>query len=138
MSDVCIMCHNEIPGDDSRRDGTDLLKRNRPELRHVLEEDHVCYPCARKEMIRRTMDELEPVCKKIHDFINKMGHDDEGIVSEAVISRFLKEHRYLQQELILFLIKILRGIGEKSGDVVWEDARNEFALSWCKKAGALS
>lgn len=135
--EMCVLCGKDIDG-EKLRDGTALLENNcSEEKKKSLGKNRICDPCARKEIIRQTQEELKPVYEKIHDFINKMGHDSEGLVKEAIVDRFLREHRFLQQELVFFLIKILIEIGEKSGDAAWEDDRNKFALRWCKEAGEL-
>ena len=65
------------------------------------------------------------------------GFDRDGLVSDAVVSCFFHEHRFLQQEMILGLKKIITKIGEQSGSSMYQDGRNEWALKWCKEVGKL-
>ena len=64
--------------------------------------------------------------------VNSTTFDFDRSDSDAVVESFFRQHRYLQNEMVVFLRNVLVKIGKKAG-TGFEDGRNQWALNWCKK-----
>jgi hypothetical protein len=131
---ICVVCRNILA-----EEGEEGLQED---TRYQDESDfpsgtHVCVVCARKERVLDKIKEYTPFMKKFSDLVNRAGFDFDGIVSDALVTCFFQQHRYLQQEMIIGLIKMFGKIGEQSGSVMYEDARNQWALKWCKQVSKM-
>lgn len=97
----------------------------------------VCMECEDKYRFLIAVKEIaKPFIDTFAKFCNGGGsiHCDRNTLIKAIAHEFSHEHRYLQGEMITFVISVLGAIGEKSGDSRYEDARNEFALKAAKKS----
>jgi hypothetical protein len=79
-----------------------------------------------------TEDQMKDFVKAFSDFTNNMSHDYDGKLSDAFVESFFQEHRYLQGEMLFFIFKLLGKIGKRSGNPMWEDARNASWIKWAK------
>ena len=79
-----------------------------------------------------TEDQIKSFMEVFSDFVNGSTHDSDGVVSDMVVNEFLKEHRYLQSEMLVFLWKILGKIGDV--DDRYTDPRNSAMIAWAKRA----
>jgi len=128
----CVVCRRII-------DGIEVVE----DTEHIPEEDkksldvHICRGCARKDKLDKAIKEFKPFIEKFSHMVNRCGYDHDDIISDAIVACFFNEHRYLEQEMIIALIKILSKIGKESGNVCYEDPRNQWALKWCKAASKL-
>lgn len=93
----------------------------------------VCEDCKVKMLWTDLLNKYRPFIKAFSQQVNSCSpsRDDAKVVAEL----FLNEHRQLQNYMIAFIHQVLQEIGKKSGDVVFEDVRNEWALSWAKTVG---
>ena len=127
----CTICWNEKEDNDLEK-GHDFYKR------HVSNEDfppdtYVCYTCATSEALKKRIDHYKPMMQAFSKLVNNCSVDHEGLDSDALVYCFFNEHRYLQNEMIVFLIKLLTKIGKHAGDRAWEDPRNQWGLAWARK-----
>jgi hypothetical protein len=128
---LCVVCRG-ILGDNLQED-TEYIKQQDEDF---LDGVHICVHCARKDKLDKMIKTLTPSMEKFSKMVNR-GFDRDGVVSDAVVSCFFHEHRFLQHEMILGLKKIITKIGEQSGSSMYQDGRNEWALKWCKEVSKL-
>jgi hypothetical protein len=100
-------------------------------------DSHVCVDCAKKERLQSLVREYTPFMEKFSKLVNNYAFDHDGLTSDALAFCFLREHRQLQHDMIMGLREIITKIGKKSGNTTYEDARNEWALRWCKAVSEL-
>ena len=122
---LCVVCRN-ILGEDLKED------TEYKEQEEFLEDVHICVNCSRKEKVQKKIREFTPFMGAFSSLVNNTVYDHDGVISDALVTCFFSQHRYLQNEMILGLMKILSKIGEQSGNTMYEDPRNQWALKWCK------
>ena len=134
LPNVCVICRNILAeeGEQGLQEDTRYKEEN-----DLPDGTHVCVTCARKENVQDKIKEFTPFMKAFSDMVNRAGFDYDGIVSDALVTCFFQQHRYLQNEMIIGLIKMFGKIGEQSGGTMYEDPRNEWALKWCKQASKM-
>ena len=98
---------------------------------------NLCEPCAKKRYLEERVEYYNKVIKEFAHLVNNCAFDHDGIETDAVVAAFFKEHRQLQNDMIAALHKIFGKIGEGSGNLMFEDPRNQWALSWCKQVSKL-
>lgn len=136
MSDgyFCSICGTTVSNEDVH-DGLDLIKRNLPKKDWIMEKDIVvCKSCAvnyiKKELAEGYKNYLEPM----FNLVNKMGYDSDGFQVEAFANAICSNHRYLQSEWMLFLLKVMKLIGQRADNNNWVDQRNDALFHLCRTA----
>lgn len=128
----CWICGAIIEEQENKRD---YLVRAIPDQK-ITDDAVVCWSCCEKEILRRKTEDYSKKLEPIFTALNRMGtltkYD-----SQAIAAAFHSKHRYLQNEALCTLRAILAEIGKVSGDSCYEDPRNQWGLSWAKKAGDL-
>ena len=122
---LCVVCRNilceELPEDTQYKEEEELP-----------DDVHICVKCARKENVQKNIREFTPFMEEFSSLVNNTVYDHDGVISDALVTCFFSQHRYLQNEMILGLKNIFAKIGEQSGNSMYEDPRNQWALKWCK------
>ena len=106
-------------------------------LKIKLKDGHLCKECATKRYTEERIKVYTEVIKEFAHLVNNCAYDYDGIESDAIVAAFFHEHRQLQNDMISSLHRIFEKIGKGSGDIMYEDPRNQWALSWCKKASKI-
>jgi len=122
----CQMCFKETESNH-----IDVLKHHFPK-RYQDIDSVVCLECANKHVVAQLREKFDPMVEAFANMVNNSLCDFDGLESTALAETFLQKHRYLQGEMVSFLGTVLRKIGEKAGDPAWTDARNAWAIDWCK------
>jgi hypothetical protein len=129
-TNLCVMCRGIL--------GESLEEDTRyKEEEEFMDDAHICVVCARKERVQKKIKEFTPFMEAFSQLVNNTVYDHDGVITDALVTCFFQQHRYLQQEMIIGLIKIFSKLGEQSGSVMYEDARNQWALKWCKQASKM-
>ena len=128
LNRLCASCRNILA-----EEGEEGLQED---TQYPVEEDlpddvHICVTCAHKERLNNKIKEFLPFMNTFSDLVNNSVYDHDDIISDALVACFFRQHRYLQQEMIILLKKIFAKIGEQSGSAMYEDPRNQWALKWC-------
>lgn len=132
----CLACNK--PVEKSGKDWLIRVLKEDGEGLYLGDEDmDICMDCAEEQAIQIRVGKYEAFFEAFSKMANSSIFNYDGTEAKAVVKLFHKEHRYLQGQMIEFLIKVLGLIGSHSGDSVWEDARNQWALAWAKKASQL-
>jgi len=128
---LCVICRGVI--------GPDLAEDTQymDEEGLTVENIHICVNCGRKERISKLVKEFTPFMEKFSKMVNSCSFDHSGLVTEAIVHLFFREHRYLQNEMVKGLLKIMTKIGEQSGNSMYEDGRNQWGLKFCKEVSKL-
>jgi hypothetical protein len=127
---MCVVCRR-ILGSEVQED-TEYPKRE-----EFMEGIHICVDCARKETVNSLVKKYGYLIKDLADLSNSTTCDHEGTLSDALVTVFTQQHRYLQNEIIILLLRIIKKIGALSGDSMYEDPRNQWALKWCREVSKL-
>jgi hypothetical protein len=127
---LCVVCRG-ILGDSLKED-----------TQYASEEDflpdvHICVDCSRKDKLHKLVKRYTPFMREFSKLVNTCVFDNEGILTDALVTLFFSEHRYLQNEMIIGLLKILTKIGKESGNTMYEDPRNQWGLKMCKAISKL-
>jgi hypothetical protein len=127
---MCVICRG-ILGETLQEDEQFAKEEE------FMDDVHICVVCARKERVQKLVKEYKPFMEKFSHLVNNCAFDHDGLLTDAIVSLFFSEHRYLQNEMLMGLLKILTKIGKESGNVMYEDARNRWGLKWCKEVSEL-
>lgn len=134
----CLACNK--PVEKSGKDWFIRVLREDGEGLYLGDGDEdmdICMDCAEEQAIQIRVGKYEAFFEAFSKMANSSVFNCDGTEAKAIFKLFNKEHRYIQSQMIEFLIKVLGLIGSKSGDSAWEDARNQCALAWAKKASQL-
>jgi hypothetical protein len=121
----CIMCNKEF-GEGVEEDTSYPVQEN------FMPDTYICTKCAKEDKLNKRIKEFMPFMENFSELVNRCGFDHDGIITEALVACFFRQHRYLQNEMIIALKRILHKIGKGSGDIMYEDPRNTWCLKWCK------
>jgi hypothetical protein len=127
---LCVVCR-DIIGENLAEDYQYAQEEE------FMENCHICVNCAKKERIQKLVKKYTPFMEKFSHLVNSCAFDHDGILTDAIVTMFFREHRYLQNEMIIGLLKIITKIGKESGNVMYEDPRNVWGLKWCKEVSKL-
>jgi rubredoxin len=124
----CVVCGKVIDEIEVKEEENYIPKKDQEAL-----DVHICRTCARKDKLAKLIKEYEPFMEKFSKLVNNCAFDHDGLLTDALIECFFREHRYLQNEMILGIRNMFEKIGKHAGDVCYEDPRNQWALKWCKQ-----
>ena len=128
---TCDGCHKEL--NDAYPEDTEYTRR----LMIKFKGWNLCTACAKNRYITERIEYYKNMISTFSKLVNNCAFDYDGIESDAIVIAFFKEHRQLQNDMIASLHRILGNIGKGSGDINYEDPRNQWALSWCKKVSEI-
>ena len=124
----CDSCLKEL--NDNLPEDTYYARR----IKILAKDSHYCTECAKGIYADEKVKEYTELISKFSHFVNNCAYDHDGVDSDSLVKAFTQEHRYLQNEMIMFLHKIFEKLGKLSSNSAYIDARNEWAFNWCKKA----
>ena len=102
-------------------------------LKLFKEKEHGLHEaCAEAVIKSEKLEQYEKILGPIFDKLNRS--QIKGYDTEAIVTAFFSQHRFLQNEAIIVLKAIIDRIGAKAGDPGYTDPRNQWAIDWCKKA----
>jgi len=130
---ICFKCHKEI---NAENPGTDGRTRYELEALHpgVFTDDmKVCMNCARKHLLQMYREKYMKILVPLFHEINDTLHDNQGLQSQGMADAFCSEHRQLQGDLIEFLAKVVKILGNRADDPKWTDARNVYQFRYLKE-----
>jgi hypothetical protein len=123
---LCVVCRN-ILGTEHPEDTDYALQED------FMESVHICTSCARKDKVAKLIKKYTPLMQEFSSLVNNTLYDHDGTVSDALVTCFFQQHRYLQNEMIVALRNLFVKIGQQSGNSMYEDPRNQWALKWCRE-----
>lgn len=131
---TCAVCKNEF--DENRHDATSSYNADRKRIdRFELPEDtYICVECADKEITRLKVEHIYgPIFDKLSEQANSSLFNSGNTDVKAMIKAFAGQHRYLQANIFIALMKFINQISELD-ETSYFDARNDFILAYAKKA----
>lgn len=126
----CVVCHRDMDGVEVKEDGLYYKEKGYQDIEN--DDVGICQKCAKEQ---RVVERAKKFREELAGFVkesNSTMFNSENITAEALVRAFTTEHRYLQNEIALFLFKAFRLIAELPDNYV--DGRNEWAFSWFKAA----
>jgi len=131
----CAKCFKELTEDQDRSNLLmDLENDNVESYKKLFQDENLgLHENCAKEVIKE--EKFHQYLKTMAPFFKKLNRSQiRDCDTEAIVSAFFNQHRYLQNEAIIVLKAIIDRIGAKAGDPGYTDPRNQWALDWCKKA----
>jgi hypothetical protein len=134
----CSKCFKELPEDLDRSENV-LMNLGKDNANYHFymrlfkeKEQGLHEACAEAVIKSEKLEQYEKILGPIFDKLNRS--QIKGYDTEAIVTAFFSQHRFLQNEAIIVLKAIIDRIGAKAGDPGYTDPRNQWALDWCKKA----
>jgi len=128
----CSLCLLEFD-DKVKEDGLIVQELYGGQDKEILKDIHICQECAKKERIRVAVEKFTPLFDNIFNAVNRSEIREEQIT--AIVFLINRMHRTIQNDFMMVIQRILYEYGKGSGNAMYEDPRNQWALTFAKKAG---
>jgi len=93
----------------------------------------VCPACCERITADLHAEYLTPLFERFFTLVNRSQIESPAFQA-AIIECFSRQHRYLQNEVLIALSSLLAVLGERSGHPMHTDGRNEWGYAWARRA----
>lgn len=130
MSKRCAVCHRDIDGEKVKEDC--LYYEEKKYDTSDMGDIGICRECADKERVK---EQAEGFMQSLEGFFRSAGFTNFNscnLTSKALVQAFTRQHRHIQNELLLFLFRCFESIAALDDGFI--DGRNEWGYRWVKAA----